>query len=83
MERSEWMKNRRSSDFISGVTEFMNLAESTKKRIGHEDYMMCPCCHCANTESQEVTIVEFHLLTQGFMDGYTHWTRHGEEQVMD
>ena len=21
--------------------------------------------------------------SRGFMDGYTHWTRHGEEEVMD
>jgi len=30
MEPSEWMKNRKTADFISGVTEFMNLAESTR-----------------------------------------------------
>jgi hypothetical protein len=65
------------------MAEFMNLAESTKKRIGDEDYIMSPCSHCANTESREVTDVEWHLLSRGSMDGYTRWTRHGEEQVMD
>ena len=34
MERSRWMKNQKTADFISGVIEFMNLAESTKRRIG-------------------------------------------------
>ena len=24
-----------------------------------------------------------HLVSRGFMDGYTRWTRHGEEEVMD
>ena len=42
MERSRWMKNRKTADFISGVTEFMNLAESTKRRIGDADYILCP-----------------------------------------
>ena len=77
------MKNRRTIDYISGVTEFMNLAESTKRRIVDADYIMCPCTYCANTESREVADVEWHLLSQRFMDGYTRWTTHGEEQVMD
>ena len=48
MERSRWMKNRKTADFISGMTEFMNLAESTKRRIGDADYILCPCTDCAN-----------------------------------
>ena len=40
MERSRWMKNQKTADFISGVTEFMNLAESTKRRIGDADYIL-------------------------------------------
>ena len=83
MERSRWMKNRKTADFISGVTEFMNLAESTKRRIGDADYILCPCTDCANTESHEVADVQMHLVSRGFMDGYTRWTRHGEEEVMD
>ena len=83
MERSRWMKNWKTADFISGVTEFMNLAESTKRRIGDADYILCPCTDCANTESHEVADVQMHLVSRGFMDGYTRWTRHGEEEVMD
>ena len=83
MERSRWMKNRKTADFISGVTEFMNLVESTKRRIGDADYILCPCTDCANTESHEVADVQMHLVSRGFMDGYTRWTRHGEEEVMD
>ena len=77
------MKNRKTADFISGVTEFMNLAESTKRRIGDADYILCPCTDCANTESHEVADVQMHLVSRGFMDEYTCWTRHGEEEVMD
>ena len=77
------MKNRKTADFISGVIEFMNLAESTKRRIGDVDYILCPCTDCANTESHEVTDVQMHLVSREFMDGYTCWTRHGEEEVMD
>lgn len=83
MERSRCMKNQGTADFISGVTEFMNLAESTKRRIGDADYILCPCTDCANTESHEVADVQMHLVSRGFMDGYTRWTRHGEEEVMD
>ena len=83
MERSRWMKNRKTADFISGVTEFMNLAESTKRRIGDADYTPCPCTDCANTESHEVADVQMHLVSRGFMDGYTRCTRHNEEEVMD
>ena len=57
MERSRWMKNRKTADFISGMTEFMNLAESTKRRIGDADYILCPCTDCANTKSHEVADV--------------------------
>ena len=77
------MKNRTTTEFISGVTEFMNLAESTKRGIGDADYILYPCTDCANTESREVADVQWHLVSRGFMDGYTRWTRHDEEQVMD
>ena len=83
MERSRWMKNRKTADFSSGVTKIINLAKSTKRRIGDEDYIMCPCTGCANTESHEVVDVHLHLVSRGFRDGYTRWTRHGEEEVMD
>lgn len=51
------MKNWKTVDFISGMIEFMNLAESTKRRIGDADYILCPRTNCANTESHEVADV--------------------------
>ena len=57
MERCRRMKNRKTADFISGVTQFMNLAESTKRRIGDADYILCPCADCANIESHVVADV--------------------------
>ena len=83
MGRSRWMKNRKITDFISGMIEFMNLAKSTKRRIGDADYILCPCTDCANTESHKFVDVQLHLVSRGFMDGCTRWTRHGEEEVMD
>ena len=71
MERSRWMKNQKTTDFINGVIEFMNLTESTNRRIGDADYILCPCTDCANAESHEVADVQFHLVSRGFMDGYT------------
>ena len=83
MERSESMKDQNTVDSISGMTEFINLAESTKKRIDDADYILCPCADCANTESRVVADVQWHLVSRGFMDRYTRWTRHGEYEVMD
>ena len=68
------MNNRKTVEFISGVREFMNLAESTKRRIGDADYILCPCADCANIESHVVGDVQWHLVSWGFMDGYTRWT---------
>ena len=34
-------------------------------------------------QSHEVVDVQWHLVSRGFMDGYTRWTRDGEEEVMD
>ena len=64
MERSRWLKNQKTADFISGVTEFMSLAESTKRRIGDADYILCPCTDCANTESRVVADVQWHLVSR-------------------
>ena len=83
MGRSRWMKNQKTVDFISGMPEFMNWAGSTKRRIRDADYIPCPCTDCANTEPHDVADVQMHLVSRGFMDGYTRWTRHGEEEVMD
>ena len=68
---------------MSGMMEFITLAERTKKRVRKDYYILCPCKDCTNTESHKVTNAEFHLVKRGFMDGYTRWTRHGEEPVMD
>ena len=83
MERSEWMKDRRSSKFASGMTEFITLAERTKKRVRNDYYIPCPCKDCTNTVSIGIDLVELHLYKRGFMGGYTIWTKHGEEPVMD
>ena len=83
MERSEWMRDRTTSRYRAGMEEFMVLAERTKKRIGEEDYILCPCKDCTNTVSIAIDLVELHLYKRGFMGGYTIWTKHGEEPVVD
>ena len=52
-------------------------------KFSDADYILCPCTDFANIESHEVVDVQMHLVSRGFMDGYTRWTRHGEEEVMD
>ncbi|KAE8821065.1 hypothetical protein D1007_00910 [Hordeum vulgare] len=83
MEWSEWMGDQTSSRYVDGTIEFMAFAEGTKRRIGKEDYIMCPCKDCTNAVSLPIGEVEFELYKRGFMGAYTRWTGHSEELVMD
>ncbi|KAE8808850.1 hypothetical protein D1007_14598 [Hordeum vulgare] len=83
MKPSERMGVRRSSRYVDDTKEFMAFAERTKRRIGKEYYVLCPCKNCISTVSHPISDIEFHLYKRGFMGGYTRWTRHDEEPVMD
>ena len=76
----QWMyDNRRTSEYIKGVHDFLEVAEANKQN----GFMCCPCPKCGNTKSySDRKILHTHLLYKGFMPHYNIWTRHGEIGVM-
>ena len=48
-----------------------------------ETQILCPCLTCENgvLHNPFEGSVLAHLLHHGFITGYTHWTKHGEEDV--
>ncbi|BAH94760.1 Os10g0157933 [Oryza sativa Japonica Group] len=79
-----WMyaKNlkRHSTEYRKGVINFMNAAEEDQIRRNN-DYMCCPCADCKNEnmfDSRED--VQGHLIQRGFMERYTCWVKHGEQE---
>nr|ABA99248.1 transposon protein, putative, CACTA, En/Spm sub-class [Oryza sativa Japonica Group] len=69
-----WMyaKNlkRHSTEYRKGVIKFMN-----------SDYMCCPCADCKNENMFDSgEDVHGHLIQRGFMEGYTCWVKHGEQE---
>ena len=76
----QWMYgNRRTSEYIEGLHNFLAAAEANK----HNGFMCCPCPICGNTKSYSDTkILNTHMLYKGFMPHYNVWTKHGEIGVM-
>nr|AAT58820.1 unknown protein [Oryza sativa Japonica Group] len=79
-----WMyaKNleRHSTEYRKGVINFMNAAEEDRIRR-NSDYMCCPCADCKNENMFDSgEDVHGHLIQRGFMEGYTCWVKHGEQE---
>ena len=76
----QWMYgNRRTSEYIKGVHNFLQVAEANKQN----GFMCCPCPICGNTKSYSSSkTLHVHLLEKGFMPHYNVWTKHGERGVM-
>src|SRR4051812_27441130 len=76
----QWMYGKRgTTEFISGLTNFLDVAESNKDN----GFIWCPCVDCQNKKSYSVRkTVHSHLLRKGFMASYNCWTKHGERGVM-
>ena len=76
----QWMyDDRRTSEYIKGVHDFLGVAEANKQN----GFMCCPCPTCGNTKSySDQKILHTQLLYKGFMPHYNVWTRHGEIGVM-
>ena len=66
------------------VKGFLTFAVANMIRIG-ESQLSCPCNICRNGHFMDpfTGTVLAHLLRSGFMDGYTRWTLHGEEEEED
>nr|ABF99295.1 transposon protein, putative, CACTA, En/Spm sub-class [Oryza sativa Japonica Group] len=79
-----WMyaKNlkRHSTEYRKGIINFMNAAEEDRIRR-NSDYMCCPCADCKNENMFDSgEDVHGHLIQRGFMEGYTCWVKHGEQE---
>src|ERR1041384_1538977 len=78
--KREWMYgDRRTSEYITGVNNFLEGVVANKEN----GFMCCPCTACGNTKSySERQTLHIHLLYKGFMPHYNVWTKHGEIGVM-
>ena len=75
LDRS-WMNLRRSSsEFMNGVTDFLDWAF---ERGCKGEQILCPCAACKNRYWHFRKVVEDHLFAKGFVVGYERWIFHGE-----
>src|SRR3954469_2287188 len=78
----QWMYgDRRTSEYITGLQNFIVVANANR---GHNGFMCCPCVHCQNKKDYSNTrTIHAHLLRSGFMPSYNCWTKHGEKRGCD
>uniref|UniRef100_K3XSV5 Transposase-associated domain-containing protein n=1 Tax=Setaria italica TaxID=4555 RepID=K3XSV5_SETIT len=80
MDQRAWMYGiwRHSPTFMSEVAKFEEPAKK-HARICKTKQIYCPCFDCSNKIVWEDTnVIKRHLIKQGFVDGYTIWSHHGE-----
>ena len=77
----QWMySDRRELEFITGMHNFLHVAEANRRSNG---FICCPCRACKNTIDYSTSkTLHVHLLEKGFMPGYNCWTKHGERGVI-
>ena len=74
--------NRVSQEYVNGVVAFRRAAEEDMLKKGI-NLMYCPCIDCGNLKMfNNSAQIEAHLIRRGFKKGYTCWTSHGEEQII-
>ncbi|XP_035841400.1 uncharacterized protein LOC118488249 [Helianthus annuus] len=81
MDRDDWMYKQSpvSAKYILGVQSFLKAAEAHRVRVNAEDQLIfCPCASCKNFQKHDIKEIKFHLLRDGFVPGYTCWSKHGE-----
>ena len=78
-----WMteSQRISNGYLAGMRGFIVSAEKEMARRNAQ-IIQCPCRACVNNILHPINTVEDQLFISGFMDGYTCWTKHGEDAVM-
>ena len=79
-KRFDKMTGNLTPEYIAGVEEFMNFANSQPIVQSNRDKFHCPCSVCKN-EKYIVSgrRVSSHLFSQGLMPDYYVWYKHGEE----
>ncbi|KAM7278560.1 hypothetical protein ACFE04_005694 [Oxalis oulophora] len=75
MDKS-WIKGvRTSDDYRKGVQAFIDFSHINAVR----SQIKCPCLKCCNLKRLNIDIVHQHILSYGFLSGYTTWTFHEEQ----
>ncbi len=72
---------RQYKEYRDGVLSFMKAAKEDRIRR-NDKYVCCPCSDCRN----EILLdnekeVHAHLIRWGFMERYTCWVKHGEQDL--
>uniref|UniRef100_A0A0A9HG26 Transposase-associated domain-containing protein n=1 Tax=Arundo donax TaxID=35708 RepID=A0A0A9HG26_ARUDO len=71
-----WMRAPRSTnEYNEGVKRFIEFAFSKSAKYNR---ILCPCKTCQNAYWLVKEEVRGHLVSSGFMPGYTSWIHHGE-----
>nr|GEU86708.1 hypothetical protein [Tanacetum cinerariifolium] len=81
MDRHKWMYEIRHAEeaYLTGVQSFLKFADG----LNNGDLTIC-CRYadCKNLQKySDMSTIERHLITRGFVRKYTCWSRHGELQV--
>ncbi|KAL6637427.1 hypothetical protein ACP70R_024999 [Stipagrostis hirtigluma subsp. patula] len=72
-----WMKAPRSTvEYSQGVKWFIDFAFAQSS--SEHNLILCPCKTCRNAYWLGKEEVYDHLISVGFMHGYTSWIHHGE-----
>ncbi|KAM7251440.1 hypothetical protein ACFE04_023323 [Oxalis oulophora] len=72
-----WIESSRTSKtYRDGAQSFINFARVSAVR----GEIKCPCLRCCNRKWLNIDIVHKHILSNGFVRGYTIWSLHGEQQ---
>nr|ABB47202.2 transposon protein, putative, CACTA, En/Spm sub-class [Oryza sativa Japonica Group] len=80
MDRLEWMYHWPMflSPYMEQVSKFIDIAKEYVEKENRRG-IYCPCAKCKNEKVWEnLTKVNEHLVTRGFMENYVIWTHHGE-----
>uniref|UniRef100_J3M531 Transposase-associated domain-containing protein n=1 Tax=Oryza brachyantha TaxID=4533 RepID=J3M531_ORYBR len=72
---------RHNKEYRNEVLNFIKSTEEDRKRRNN-NYMCCLCADCKNKNMFDIRVdVHGHLIQRGFMEGYTCWVKHGEQEV--
>ncbi|XP_060966095.1 uncharacterized protein LOC133034747 [Cannabis sativa] len=76
-----WIKNpnKLSDEYGAGVVAFL---ERAKNFVDETGLVKCPCNKCVNIQLQTINVIEHHLFNNGFLQSYTNWYWHEEEEII-
>nr|GFB20695.1 hypothetical protein [Tanacetum cinerariifolium] len=64
--------------YLKGVQDFLIFAENNRVNDG-DARIYCPCIDCKNfVRLKDIKDIAYHLITRGFVQKYTCWSKHGE-----